>query len=89
VKKTEEYKYLGSRMNQKGNLERQIEEIERKALIIGREAERISKEENLGKFSTEGRLVIYEKTIAPVLTYNLDVWTKIGNGKRWKRYKGG
>jgi len=83
VEKTEEYKYLGGWMNQKGNLERQIEEIERKALIIGREAERITKEEDLGRLSTEGTLtltltLIYEKTCG------CDVWTKIGK-EEWKK----
>ena len=42
-----------------------------------KEAKRIGEEQKRGKYSTEARLVMYEKTIVPTITYNLECWTKM------------
>ena len=78
VREVEEYKFLGNWLNKKGNMDRQIEELEKKAEGIIVEIKRITKEEDLGMLSTDARLLIYERTAVPSLTNNLECWTKIG-----------
>ena len=77
VKEVDEYKFLGNWINSKGNLERQIDDIERKAEGIITNIIRMTKEEDLGELSTEARLIMYEKTGVPTLINNLECWTKI------------
>ena len=59
-------------------MDRQIEELEKKAEGIIVEIKRITKEEDLGMLSTDARLLIYERTAVPSLTNTLERWTKIG-----------
>jgi len=77
VKKTGEYNYLGNWLPESGKIERQIEELEKKKNLFATEVMRIAKEDQLGKMSTEARLLIYEKTVVPTLTHNLECWTNI------------
>ena len=62
VREVEEYKFLGNWLNKKGNMDRQIEELEKKAEGIIVEIKRITKEEDLGMLSTDARLLIYDRT---------------------------
>ena len=78
VREMEEYKFLGNWLNKKGNMDRQIEELEKKVEGIIVETKRITKEEDSGMFSTDARLLIYERTAVPSITNNLECWTKIG-----------
>ena len=84
VRRTREYKYLGNWIDTEGNVRRQIEEVERKVMAMEREMKRISSEMNLGRMSTEGRLIICERTVVPAMTYNLETWTKIWR-KEWEQ----
>ena len=77
VTETESYKYLGCWIDNRGTAEKQIEEIGKKAIAITTEIIKIAKEELLGKFSTDAALVMYERTVVPTLTYNMECWTKI------------
>ena len=78
VTEVNEYKYLGNWMTTTGTVERQITEVEGRMKGMVQEAIKITSEERLGGFSTEARLLLYEKTMIPVITYNLEVWTKLG-----------
>ena len=78
VREVEEYKYLGNWLNKKGNMGRQIEEIEKKVEGMIIEIMRVSKEDELGKLSTDARLLIYERTAVPSLINNLECWTRMG-----------
>eukprot|EP00794_Sanderia_malayensis_P015001 gene15001-16550_t len=84
IQRTEKYKYLGNWIDEKGSLEVQIEELERKSYSVIAEIMKIGKEELLGKLSTEAGLIMYEKTVVPMITYNLECWTNI-EGKHLKR----
>ena len=37
----------------------------------------MTKEEDLGKLTTEARLTVYKKTALPTVAYNLETWTRI------------
>ena len=84
VGKAKEYKYLGNWIDEKGDIGRQITEIEKKVIAMEREIKRICSEGHLGRFSTEGRLTVYERTVVPVITYNLETWTNIKD-KEWEQ----
>ena len=77
ITNAKEYKYLGNWIDETGKAGRQIEHIERKADGMAIEMVKMTKEEELGKMSTEARILIYEKTGVPTLTFNLETWTKI------------
>ena len=64
-------------------MDRQIEEIEKKAEGIIIEIKRMTKEEEMGKLGTEARLLIHERTSVPFITNNLECWRRIGK-KIWR-----
>ena len=77
VMETTKYKYLGNWLNDKGNIELQLEELEKKVNMFATEVRKLGKEELLGALSTEAMIMIYEKTVVPTITYNLECWTHI------------
>ena len=77
IAKAKEYKYLGNWVDETGKPGRQIEYIEKKATGIANGIRQIAKEEELGKMSTAARLLIYERTGVPTMTFNMETWTKI------------
>ena len=50
---------------------------------IFREMNIIAKDQELGQCATEAKL-IYEKTVVPSISYNLEMWTKMRE-KDWER----
>ena len=45
------------------------------------EVKGITKEEMLGNLSTGTVLLVYERTMVPSMTYNLESWTRIGKSE--------
>ena len=84
IKWVKEYKYLRNWVSEKGTVERQLEEIERKTKGMVIEAKRIGNEDRTGIMSTEIQILIYEKTIVPAMTFNLEVWTN-WRKKDWEK----
>lgn len=80
ISRIDEYKYLGNWITTKGTAERQIEEMKGKVKGMVREIRNIGKEEEIGKYSTEAQLMMYEKTAVPSLVFNMEVWTRIREG---------
>ena len=78
VKEVEKYKFLGNWINERGNMTDQIEEIESRVEAITSRIIKLTKEEELGKLSTDARLVVYKRTAVPTLINNLECWTRIG-----------
>ena len=74
IGKTEEYRYLGNWISERGNVEKQLLEVKSKAKGMVAEAKRIGNERHTGRMSTEVHLLMYEKTIIPAILYNLEVW---------------
>ena len=75
ITKTSAYNYLGNYLHESGTIERHLEETERKMRSMVAQARVVSSEKKLGSLSTSILLILYEKTIIPALTYNLEVWT--------------
>ena len=84
MSEVKEYKYLGNWITTTGTVERQLDEIEKRVKGMMYEMMKMASRCNLGKFSTEGRLILYERTIVPVITFNLEVWTSLRK-KDWER----
>ncbi len=91
IERAENFKYLGNWIGEKGNLDAQMEELERKSYSISSEIIKIGKEDLLGKLSTEAGLIVIEKTVVPALIFNLECWTTIENKnvKRLEQIQGG
>ena len=68
---------MGNWIDTRGTAERQIEEIERKAEGMIRELKRMTKDCELGRCTTEARAILYEKTVVPSITFNMEMWTKL------------
>ena len=90
LKEVDKYKYLGNWIGNKGDAEEQIKEIERRANGMITEIKRMAKDEILGRRNTEARILMYERTVAPTIAYNLECWTKISEnlGERLERVQG-
>ena len=84
VMKTEEYKFLGNWIDSKGTVERQLDEVERRTIGMTRELTRLTNDSELGRCATDAKLIMYEKTVVPSLTFNLEMWTKLRQGD-WDR----
>ena len=56
VERTKEYRYLGNWINEKGNEERQIEELEKRGNVMATEVMTMVDERKLGKMSTEAAM---------------------------------
>ena len=74
VQETNKYRYLGNWIGVSGTAECQIEEIEKRVPAMITQMIKLASEEKLGRFSTAARLMLYEKTIVPAMTYGLDCW---------------
>ena len=75
ITRTREYKYLGNWIAENGTIERQLDEIATKCRGMVAEMKRIGDESKTGKMSTRIQLPLFEKTVIPVLLYNLETWT--------------
>ena len=75
---------MGNWINSKGNVERQLEEVERITEGMIRELKKITSDRELGRYSADSKLLMYEKTVVPSVTFNLEMWTKLRE-KDWER----
>ena len=64
-------------MEENGTMNEQITETEKRAEGMVIEMVKMTKEEELGKMSTEARLLIYQRTAVPTITFNLECWSRI------------
>ena len=77
MEKGKEYEFLGNYIDEKGTVERQLDEVERKMYGIVKGIKQIGAEDKLGKLSTEARILMYEKTAIPSMTYNMECWSNL------------
>ena len=77
VERLDKYKFLGNWIGEDGAAALQIEEKEKEVTKYIVEIYKMGKEEWLGTFSTEARLLMYGKTMVPGVIYNLEYWTDI------------
>ena len=75
IKRAEEYKYLGNWINEKGNMDNQLNQMEKKASNITREYNVMCAKEKMGEMEYTAKLFVYEKLIIPSLFYNIEAWS--------------
>ena len=67
VKQTEVYKFLGNYVNEKGNMDDQLKHMEKKAMNVAREANKICSQHKVGKFEFEAKKLLYETQGVPAV----------------------
>eukprot|EP00112_Aurelia_sp_Birch-Aquarium-sp1_P012703 Seg2675.2 transcript_id=Seg2675.2/GoldUCD/mRNA.D3Y31 product="RNA-directed DNA polymerase from mobile element jockey" protein_id=Seg2675.2/GoldUCD/D3Y31 len=60
MQKAQEYAYLGNYIDEKGNIERQLDEVERKMYRMVKGIKQLGTEDKLGRLSTEARILMHE-----------------------------
>ena len=68
---------MGNYIDEKGTMRRHLDEIERKMYGMVKGIMQIGTEDKFGKLSTEARILMYEKTVIPSITNNLECWSNI------------
>eukprot|EP00794_Sanderia_malayensis_P020626 gene20626-22661_t len=79
ITRTQEYKYLGNWITEKGTVEKQLEMSGKKVKGMIEESKKIAAENRTGIMSTDIAILLYERTIIPAMLYNLEVWTRWRN----------
>ena len=77
VKQVKEYKYMGTMLNDKMNMEADLKRIKEKLPHKVQTVKNIASENNLGKMAVEARLNLLEAIIIPSLLVNIEVWPAI------------
>ena len=77
IKEAVEYKHLGNWWNEKGNFDRQITHMEKKANDMIRECNIFCSKEKIGKMEFQGKLFVYENLIIHSLFYNIEAWSNL------------
>ena len=84
LRKTEKYKFLGNFVNEKGNMEDQINHMETKIYGVIREGNILCCPQKVGKAEIEAKKLIYKAQIIPAVFYNLEGWTNLRKSD-WER----
>ena len=71
---------MGNWINNKGNIETQLEHMKSKASAIIREANVIAAGEEVGKMEIQVKLLLLKTTIIPSVFYNIEAWTNLRKG---------
>ena len=77
IQKCIEYNYLGNWINSKGNLDKQLDEMEKKLQTYVRDCNVIAAKEKVGEMELQAKILIYDKVIKTSLIYNLEAWSNI------------
>lgn len=75
IEKDEVYKYLGNMLNEKGNMDDQLELMERKAKGVIKSTNTICHWTKIGQHEIEGKKLLYRQQIVPAVFYNIETWT--------------
>ena len=80
VEKTTEYKCLGNKINEKGNLDSQLKLMEDKVVSIVREGRKMCCQSRVGKSEIDAKKLTYEALANKSIFYNLEAWTNLRKG---------
>ena len=72
IRRVEEYTYLGITITEHGTIEKHLNEKMHKGMGMIKDINKIGSEYHVGQMSTSVQLLLYEKTVIPSLTYNLE-----------------
>ena len=76
IKGVSSYKYLGIWINEKGNLNKQLEEIEKKLSFMLNEVERLGDPYRVMVMAPQIQLKMFEVIIMQSLLYAMEAWSK-------------
>ena len=76
IKRVSSYKYLGIWISEKGNLNKHLEEIEKKIPFMLNEVKRLGDPYRVGVMASQIQLKMFEVIIMPSLLYAMEAWSK-------------
>ena len=77
IKRTEEYEYLGNWINEKGNIDRQLEKMESKAQDAIRICNNMCSQAKIGGMEFSAKKLVYETVAVHMVYYNIEAWTNL------------
>ena len=77
IGQTSIYKFLGNYVNEKGNMDDQLQHMEASAISLIREANKLCCRNNVGKYEMEAKKLVYGSMIVQALFYNIETWTNL------------
>ncbi len=80
IHETDVYKLLGNWINNKGNMDKQLQEMEKKISGYVCDCNVIASQHQVGKMEFEAKMLIYEIVIRTSLLYNIEGWSNIRQG---------
>ena len=78
------YKLLGNYVNEKGNMDDQLQHMETKAIILIREANKLCCQYKVGISEFEAKNLVFHATITTAIFYNIETWTNLRNSD-WEK----
>ena len=77
IKRTNEYEYLGNWINEKGNIDRQLEKMETRAQDAIRICNDMCSQSKIGGMEFSAKKLVYETVAVRMVFYNIEVWTNL------------
>ena len=77
IKRTDEYEYLGNWVNEKGNIDRQAEKMDKKAQDVIRVSNTMCSKARIGRMEFTAKKLVYEGLSVPAVFYNIEVWSNL------------
>jgi hypothetical protein len=77
IGRTNIYKFLGNFVNEKGNMDAQIDFMKKKSKSLIREANKMCCPNLVGRYELDAKLLVYESTVIKALYYNIETWTNL------------
>ena len=74
IKRAFIYKYLGNWINEQGNMDTQLEVMEKRIGVIARETNLIACRDVVGRMKIAVKMLLYEMAITPTIFYNIEAW---------------
>ncbi len=77
IERTYQYKYNGNFINEKGNMDTQLDHMNRNIEWVVSQANVFSSWENVGSMEIQVKLFLYETTIEKSIFFNVEAWTNL------------
>ena len=77
IGRTSVYKFLGNFVNEKGNMDDQIDFMKTKSKTLIREANKMCCPHLVGRYELDAKLLVYESAVIKSLYYNIETWTNL------------
>jgi hypothetical protein len=77
IKKASEYEYLGNWVNEKGNIDRQVQKMEKRSQDVIRVCNTMCSKAKVGRMEFIAKKLIYESLIIKTVYHNIEAWTNL------------